>query len=256
MRVVDTHIHLDVYPIDGIPTGIAESSDYRAWIPGTHPDDVLACIERFHDDVRVIIGASIHPWELPEDPRLLDDVVSQVERIATNSRIGFVGETGLDRLRIPPDSPSFAGACAVFERHIRLALALDLPLVVHCVRMHAATAAQVRRVAGSRLRGVVHAFAGSAEEARDWRRLGFLVGIGPMIARSPRLLALAAALPDDGWVLETDAPHMAFNGHRGEGRPDDLLDVAALLASARGVSADEVHELNATNAHAVLGRDF
>ncbi|MFY9975153.1 MAG: TatD family hydrolase, partial [Chromatiaceae bacterium] len=104
--------------------------------------------------------------------------------------------------------------------------------------------------------GIVHAFSGGIEEARRYVDLGFRLGFGGMLTfeRSTKLRRLAARLPVEALVLETDAPDLTVAAHRGErNSPEYLPDVLAALAEVRQVDRAELAVITTANARAVLG---
>lgn len=136
-----------------------------------------------------------------------------------------------------------------FEGQLRLAREFDLPLIVHARRAVDAVIASVKRV--GRLRGVVHSFSGSPEQARQLWQLGFLIGLGGPVTyeRANRLRALARTMPLDYLLLETDAPDQPDAGIRGQrNEPARLPVVRDVIADLRGITADEVSQATSRNA--------
>ena len=115
--------------------------------------------------------------------------------------------------------------------------------------------AAIRRIGG--LRGVVHSYAGSAEQARQLWSLGFLIGLGGPITyeRANRLRSLAATMPLEFLLLETDAPDQPLSTHRGErNEPAHLAEVAATVAALRGEAIESVAAATARNARRLFAR--
>lgn len=165
-----------------------------------------------------------------------------------------VGECGLD----------YADPALDPERQLRLltgqftiARRFDLPLVLHARRAFEAVILALRAF-GHPLRGVVHSFSGSAEQARQLGQLGFLVGIGGPVtyARARRLQRVVAELPVDSLLLETDAPDQPDADHRGRrNEPARLVNVLACVARIRGVPPAELAAATTANARRLfLGR--
>ena len=106
--------------------------------------------------------------------------------------------------------------------------------------------------------GIIHAFNGSLQQAEQYIQLGFKLGFGGMLTyeRSSRLRRLAAELPLDSIVLETDAPDLTVAAHRGErNSPEYLPDCLAALAEVRDEPAEELAERTTRNGLKVLGLD-
>lgn len=261
----DSHIHLDVMTDEERGRLLFAAPDYRAFVPGIEPAAVGAALAAIGSDQRLAFGTAIHPWFLVpagsnpalhphDDPRW-----PQFEAQTRDPRICAIGECGLDHLR-HTDDISRDRAERFFVAQIELAVAVRKPLVLHCVRAHARCAELLRKHGGERVGGLVHAFSGSAEEAATYRRLGFAVGLGSAITRaaSKRVRAVAAVLPDDAFVLETDAPYMRAGEPTGgdaahRGVADDLTLVAETVAALRNTPVEALFEATAATAMRQLG---
>jgi TatD DNase family protein len=261
----DSHIHLDVMTDEERGSLLFAAPDYRAFVPGIEPAAVASALALFGPDPRLALGTALHPWFLAptgsdgslhphDDPRW-----QQLEAQARDPRICAIGECGLDHLR-HTDDLSRDRAERFFVAQIALAVAVSKPLVLHCVRAHARCAELLRKHGGDRVGGLVHAFSGSPEEAATYRRLGFAVGIGSAVTRaaSKRVRAVAAQLPADAFVLETDAPYMRAGEPTGgapadRGTVDDLTLVAETVAALRNTTTEALFEATAATAMRQLG---
>ena len=262
----DTHIHLDALPDEALACTLFAAPDYRAFVPGIEPAGVAAALLRFGSDARLCFGTAIHPWYLAAPPPSGGPMRPQddhrwplLEAQAHDARIAAIGECGLDHLR-HTDEETRAWAEACFAAQIALAVAAAKPLVLHCVRAHGRCIELLRKHGGDRVGGLVHAFSGSPEEAATYRRLGFAVGIGSAVTRaaSKRVRAVAAQLPADAFVLETDAPYMRAGEPTGgapaaRGTVDDLTLVAETVAALRNTTAEALFEATAATAMRQLG---
>jgi TatD DNase family protein len=118
-----------------------------------------------------------------------------------------VGEIGLDYFIETLDRERQQ---ALFDAQLQLAADFDLPALIHVRRSHAAVIATLKRFKLKRA-GIIHAFAGSREEAREYIKLGFKLGLGGArdLAAGAAHASGAGGLPLDSIVLETDSPDMA-----------------------------------------------
>jgi TatD DNase family protein len=265
----DAHIHLDVMATEALRGALWADPDYRAIIPGCDPVDVAEALARFEGDARLFVATAIHPWETgvtgtgatghggpdPWEPHL-DPRWPLLEAQAADPRVVAVGECGLDFYRFT-DTADRERVERYFTAQVELAVRVGKPLLIHCVRAHARVAELLERHGAARVGGMVHAFAGSLEEARRYARAGFFVSIGASVDReaSRRVRAVAAALPASQLLIETDAPWMATRGKPGwAGTVDDLLDVGGAVAMLRGAPVDEVATLSRQNALRLLGQ--
>jgi TatD DNase family protein len=247
---VDTHIHLDLLP-DAVP--LPADPAWRGLVPATTPASARRALNRWADDPRVAVAAGLHPWwaagqapgphgeqgVIPPPPGVEPGPWSTLRALVGEARVVAVGEIGLDFLRTPPHAPGHGSMQAWCSAQMALARDHDLPVILHVVRAHAAARAMVQQAAraqGAPVRGIVHAFSGSREEALAWIRLGFVLGLGPLVTRPrARVGGLVPELPAGTWVLETDAPSMVPSpGVAGQGRPEDVARVTAAVARLRG----------------------
>ncbi|PSQ79804.1 MAG: TatD family deoxyribonuclease [Bacteroidetes bacterium QS_8_68_15] len=196
--------------------------------------------------------AALHPSETDTaSPSDFDQVAAWTE----HKHVVAVGETGLDHYH---DRSFDDRQDAFFRQHVRLALGEDLPLVLHHREATDATLdvlATERRAAEhpERLRGILHCFTGTPAQAERAVELGFLIGLGGILTFSNSDLDdLACALNLGDLVVETDAPYLAPEPHRGErNEPAYVRPVAEYLADVKGVSFEEVARTTTTNARRI-----
>ena len=157
-----------------------------------------------------------------------------------------IGETGLD----PAYTVSLEQQELVFREQIRVAVNSGMPLLVHCRRTFQRVATILREERADRVGGIMHAFSGSVEMAREFIRLGFAISISGTVTwhNAVKPLRVARELPLEHLVLETDAPDMTPERYRGRfNRPAWLTETALRVAEVRGISLEEVAD--ATTAH-------
>lgn len=171
-----------------------------------------------------------------------------------------IGEVGLDGFEPGIDQKK---AEDVFVECLRIARDLDLPLSIHARKSISRLLACFRRAAPPG--GVVHAFNGSDAERDALLQRGLKLGFGGACTYegSKRIRRHLAELPDEAWVIETDAPDMPSSGRRDrhaagccslKTEPADLLETAAAAAALRGISLDEVASQTRANAIAAFPR--
>lgn len=200
--------------------------------------------------------AALHPSEtksaLPSD-------FDQVAAWTDHQHIVAVGETGLDHYH---DRSFDERQEAFFRQHVRLALEQDLPLVLH---HRAATDATLDVLEGEReatehperLRGILHCFTGSPAQAERAIELGFLIGMGGILTFTNSDLDEAVReIPLGDLVVETDAPYLAPEPHRGErNEPAFVRPVAECLAEVKDSSLEEVAHVTTENARRIYELD-
>jgi len=246
--LVDTHCHLDAAEFDADRDGVVEAAK-KAGVAAL----VLPAVERANFDAVLALGRrypccvpvlGIHPMYVehssPEDLGVL-------RQLLATARPAAVGEIGLDFF---VDGYDAARQEWFFAEQLKLAREFDLPVLLHVRRAQDAVLKHLRRI---RVRGgIAHAFNGSRQQAEEFIKLGFKLGFGGAMTYPPalRIRELAATLPINAIVLETDAPDIPpeWMGKGGRNSPEQLPRIAQVLAELRGVKMAELIETTTQNA--------
>jgi TatD DNase family protein len=173
-----------------------------------------------------------------------EDLAALAEWLASHPAVA-VGECGLDG-----SAPGHDRQVRLLRGHFEIARRFDLPLVLHARRAFEAMILELRRF-GKPLRGVVHSFSGSLEQAHQLRKLGFFVGIGGPVThdRARRLRKVVASLPAESLLLETDAPDQPGAHHAGRrNEPAFLVEVLHCIARLRAEDPEELARSTTANA--------
>lgn len=251
--LIDSHCHLDAAEFDRDRDDViarAKSCGVgRQVVPATHADGWVKLREVCSDDDGLHPAYGLHPMYLSEHRH---EHLAALRAWIERERPVAVGECGLDYYvdGLDPEAQQ-----TYFDGQLRLAREFGLPVIVHARRAVDAVIAAIRRVGGpgpgETLHGVVHSYAGSGEQARQLWKLGFLIGLGGPVtyARANRLRRLAATMPIEYLLLETDAPDQPDSGIRGErNEPARLAVVCETIAGLRGIPADELASETSRNA--------
>ncbi len=254
MELVDTHCHLDDAAFDADRDQVlARCRDYgvtRIVVPAvaTAGWEGLLALCRSRPGLYPALG--LHPVRL--DTHVDADLEALAARIELERPVA-VGEIGLDFYLHGLDRDRQQ---ALFEAQLAIARDAGLPVLLHVRKAHDAVLATLRRL---RVKGgIAHAFNGSLQQARQYLELGFRLGFGGTLtyAGSTRIRRLAAELPGEALVLETDAPDMVVASHRGErNSPEYLPQCLQALAGVRGEEPAALAALTTRNAIDVLGLD-
>jgi len=174
-----------------------------------------------------------------------------LEQLAAHPRAVAVGEIGLDYHW--EDNPPREAQRTCFEAQLQLAARLSLPVIVHDRDAHEDTLTLLKTY---RPQGVLHCFSGSVEMMQEVVRLGMYIGLGgaATFKNAKKPLAVAAAVPLDRLLLETDAPYMApvpCRGHRCDSRM--MPHTAAVIAAARGIEVDTLLKQTEQNTRQLFG---
>jgi len=203
---------------------------------------VLAIADKFLD---VFCSVGTHPHNAHEELGIDAKVLIN---IAKHPKVVAIGEAGLDYHY--DNSPRDAQAAGL-RQHIAAARESGLPLVIHSRDCDADMARILREETGKgAFPAVLHCFTGGRDLAFAAIELGHYVSFTGILTfkRSDDLRAIAAALPADRILVETDAPYLAPLPHRGKrNEPAYVLETAKVLAQARGVSADAIAEQTSEN---------
>lgn len=275
---IDTHCHLDAHEfvadVEAVRARAAQSNVTRCVIPAVEAsafEQTRGLAHRFGD----AYALGIHPLYVN---RAGDDALSQLSAALSlfaskpdggalgetqgDTHLVAVGEIGLDYFVSPhPARQEF-----FYREQLKLARQHGLPVVLHVRRSVDPVLKGLREI--SVPGGIAHAFNGSLQQAQMFIALGFKLGFGGAVTyeRATRLRQLAATLPLDSLVLETDAPDIpphwlyataeqrASGVSQGRNEPAELPRIAAVIAELRGISVGELMEATTRNAlHALPG---
>ncbi|MEQ4576641.1 MAG: TatD family hydrolase [Gammaproteobacteria bacterium] len=252
MHLVDSHCHLDAEEFDPDRDAVLA----RARRAGVNDQLVPAVAAAGWPKLREICAASpgLHP-AYGLHPMFLDahrhEHLDQLRAWIERERPRAIGECGLDFYVEGLD----AGEQRLyFRRQLELAAEYDLPVIVHARRAVEEVIATIKSV--GRLRGVVHSFSGSPEQAAQLWKLGFMIGLGGPVtySRAHRLRRLVADMPLEQLLLETDAPDQPDAGIRGQrNEPARLGAVLACIAGLRGEPEQAIARQTTANARRLFG---
>jgi TatD DNase family protein len=240
----DTHCHLqDPRLAPDLPRVLARARAAgvtRMVCCATREQDWAAVLElrRRHPGIGVMLG--LHPWHVAEaTPGWLDRLEAH---LLTQS--AGLGECGLD---FRPNHPDPALQEQALIAQLRLAIRLDRPVSLHCVRAWGPLRACLERTGIPAAGAVLHAFAGSVERARVFTDLGLHLGFGGAIAdpAAHRARASLAAVAADRILFETDAPDLPPPGWEGPNEPASLAWVVAAAQAIRGAPVAAQAQANA-----------
>src|SRR5207244_5516780 len=203
-----------------------------------------------HPDLYATVG--IQPNHVAEAAA---DAWDAVVRLAGSPKVVGLGETGLDRYW---DYTPFPQQEDHFARHLALARRLNLPVVIHCREAEADVVRMLRDDFDRHgpVRGVMHSFTGDAEIAKSCLEMGLYVSFAGMLTykNAQALREVAATIPRDRLLVETDSPYLApvpVRGKRNE--PAFVAHTAACLAGLVGVGIVVLAEQTTANARALFG---
>jgi TatD DNase family protein len=204
---------------------LAEKYDFVWAAVGVHPEDCVGMTENDLETIRIL---------------------------AQNKRVVAIGEIGLD-YHYADVSPK-ENQQLWFEKQLDLAAELDLPIVVHAREATQDTFDMIRE---SKVRkGVIHAFSGSAEVAKEYIKMGFYIGVGGVVTfkNGKSLVRTVENIPLEKIVIETDAPYLSPVPNRGKRNDSsNLIYTAQKIAELKGVTVEEVAKVTSHNSELLFG---
>ena len=263
----DSHCHLDAPEFDGdrdevVARARAAGVD-QIVIPAVGAFDFDSVRELAHrHDFSYALG--IHPmYVMKAADEDLSVLARQLEAHANDLRLVAVGEIGLDFFVPGIDAERQQ---RFYIEQLKLARRADLPVMLHVWKSADQLLAGLRRV-GLIAGGIAHAFNGSRQHAEEFIKLGFKLGFGGTLTfeRSLQIRRLAAELPAEALVLETDAPDIPPQwlyktaaereaGAKMRNEPTELPRIAAQLAALRGWTLEQTAQITRANCEAALQR--
>ena len=256
MRLVDSHCHLD-FPdfaedMDGViararavgvDTMVTISTRVRRF-------DTLRAIAAAHDPVWLSVGTHCHN-AAAEAAVGRDDL----RRLAEHPKVVAIGEAGLDyHYDLAPRDLQMTG----FLAHVAAARATGLPLVIHSREADDDMARVLEdETAKGAFPHLLHCFSSGPDLARRSLALGGYVSFSGILTfkKSEEVRAIAAEIPLDRLLVETDAPYLAPLPHRGKRcEPAHVVETAKVLANVKGIALEEIARITTENFHRLFGR--
>lgn len=189
-------------------------------------------------------AVGVHPSDVDD---LNEDTYAWLRQQTTLQKTVAVGEIGLDYYW---DKENRDLQKMWFIRQLELARQLDLPVIIHSREAAADTMEIMKQYAGE-LSGVIHCFSYSPEQAKEYVKMGFYLGIGGVVTfkNAKKLKEVVQEIPLESLVLETDSPYLAPVPNRGKRNSSlNLVYVAEEIAGLKGISYEEVVRQTTENA--------
>ncbi len=250
--LVDSHCHLDAAEFDpdrgAVVSRARDAGISRQIVPAVDAAGWPKLREVCAGDAGLFPAYGLHPMLLAQHRR---EHLGVLREWIVRERPLAIGECGLDYFVEDLDRDAQQ---PYFDAQLRLACEFDLPVIVHARRAVDAVVAAIRRVSresDGNLRGVVHSFSGSLQQAEQLWEAGFMLGLGGPVTypRAKRLRGLTATMPIEYLLLETDAPDQPDAGIRGQrNEPARLASVLAAIAQLRDEAPERIAEATTQNA--------
>ena len=251
--IFDTHAHYDDAQFDAdreaLLSAMPENGVGLILDPGCDLESSRAAIALAEQYPHIYAAVGYHPENCAP---YTDADLDILRRLAQHPKVVAIGEIGLDYYW--EQNPPKEFQQAVFRAQLALARELDLPVIVHDRDAHADCLAIVKEF--PEVRGVFHCYSGSVEMARELWKLGWYLGFdGPVTYKNARrTVEVAAEVPLERLLLETDSPYMApvpKRGTRNDSR--NIRCIAEKIAEIRNMTADAIIRVSAENGRRLFG---
>ncbi len=229
----------------GLLGAINVSSSYPA---------ALKVIEQAKKFDKMYAAVGVHPEDLVSDGINYIEQIEKIRSLAENreeNKIVAIGEIGLDYYWRQDNKPAQKDC---FERQLALAEELSLPVIIHDREAHGDCFETVLRYPN--VKGVFHSYSGSAEMATELIKRGWYISFSGVVSfkNAVKIKEVAAIVPSDRILIETDAPYLAPHPFRGKiNHSGRLFYTASALATERGIDVKTVSKLTYNNAKALFG---
>ena len=251
----DTHAHLDQEEFNDdraeVIARAAAAGVEQIITVGVTADSSEAALELAQLWPGVFAAVGIHPNYCAQ---AADDDWQRVLALVGRPKVVAIGETGLDRHW---NYSPFPLQQDYFDRHLRLSQQTGLPFIVHTRESEVDVMAMLREAAGrGPLRGVMHSFVGDAAMAAECLELGMYISFAGMVTfkKSEPLRQVAATIPADRLLIETDSPYLSPHPLRGKrNEPAHVVHTLSCLAAVRSVTAEELAAQTTANARQLFG---
>ncbi len=247
MSLIDSHCHLDFANFNAEREAILAQcialDIQHLIIPAVTAETWSRLLTTCQQSTLLHPALGLHPMLM--DAHQTQDITSLEHAVIRHNPIA-IGEIGLD-FYLPEHNKQ--AQKELFEQQLKIAQTHQLPVLLHVRKAHDETLKLLRKtpVTG----GIVHAFNGSLQQAENYRKLGFLFGVGGAIThpRATKLRQLVQDLPLSSLALETDSPDMPLFGHTGSNSPIYLPDILICLAELRNETIETLAQATTENVH-------
>ncbi len=247
MQLIDSHCHLD-FPVfdqdrDEVVNAAQEEQVKQIIVPAIGKKNWSAVRKTAHRYTLVKAAYGLHPMFMADHQ--LSDIADLRIWLLANKAVA-VGECGLD---FSIRHSSKEQQIVLFVEQLKLADEMSLPVIIHARKSLDIVLKYLRQ--HKNIRGVIHSFSGSLQQAHYCINQGFLLGFGGPVTytRALRLRKLVTELPLHSLLLETDAPDQPDSWHRGERNvPANLPRIATQIAALREIEVSELARVTSQNA--------
>jgi len=172
-----------------------------------------------------------------------DEGINYIENNLGNEKIIAIGEIGLDYYYTKENKVK---QIELFEKQLQLAEKYHMPVIIHSREATLDTLTTLKKY---KVKGIIHSFTGSLETAREYIKMGYLIGVNGVITfKNANIKDVIKEITLDNIVLETDSPYLTPVPFRGkQNNPSHILDIAKFVSELKNVSLDELAKITNAN---------
>jgi len=251
MNIVDTHCHLDVAEFDldrdEVLAHCRAKNISKIVIPAIEASTWHKVMDLCNKEKGLYPAFGLHPVFIDKHQ---DSDINKLEVLVKTQKPVAIGEIGLDFYIKELDQQR---QIYFFEAQLEIAKKHELPVILHVRKAHDRVLQLLKKIKVKG--GFSHAFNGSMQQAEQYLELGFKLGFGGTLTyeNSTKIHQLAKSLPLDAIVLETDAPDMVVESHRGErNSPEYILEALSALVKIRNEDIDIIAKHTTQNANKII----
>lgn len=252
MILVDTHAHIDeegfAHDFDEmLERAYANDVKYVVNI-GANMDESRVSIELADKYESIYATVGVHPHDVEE---INDKALDQLAQWCKHDKVVAVGEIGLDYFRSQTSKELQAYA---FAAQLDVARQMHMPVSIHDRDAHGDVMRMLKNE-GKGINGILHCFSGSWEMAKELIKMDYYIAIGGAVTfkNAAKLPEIAANIPLEYLLLETDCPYLAPHPHRGtRNEPANIRPIAEFIANIRGITLEELAAATTANAARIM----
>ncbi|CAH0311905.1 MULTISPECIES: TatD family hydrolase [Bacillaceae] len=250
----DTHVHVNAEQfnedLEEVIERAKEAGVNNMVVVGFDRPTIIRAMELIeaYDFMYAAVG-----WHPVDAIDMTEEDLQWIEELSNHPKVVAIGEMGLDYHwdKSPKDVQM-----EVFRKQIRLAKKVGLPIIIHNREATADIVNILKEEEASRVGGIMHCFSGSAETALECINMNFYISLGGPVtfknAKKPK--EVAAAVPLDRLLIETDCPYLAPHPYRGKrNEPSYVKLVAEQIAEIKQLTIEEVSQATTENAKKLFG---
>ena len=251
--LIDSHTHLYLEEFDSDREEMLQKAKDagvgRFYLPNIASGSVPAMLEleaRHPDECHAMMG--VHPCSIKEDYK---KELAAVEDWLSKRTFSAIGEIGID---LYWDQTFIDEQKEAFNTQIGWAKELGLPIVIHSRNSMDLVIELLKKVQDERLRGIMHCFGGTLEQAQEIIKLGFYLGIGGVLTyKNSGLAEVIKHVPLEKLVLETDAPYLSPVPYRGKRNESAYIRIIAeKLADTKNMDLESIAVVTTTNVEKIF----